>query len=88
MLLAGVAECDIRVVDADLTDGELMVDVGRGRPVRVAEGDPVWREDRDFIDAVQGRENRIRCPYAEAVATHRFALAVVESARTGQAVTL
>lgn len=72
----------------ELTDHDLMVDVGRGRPVRGAEGDPVWREDRDFIDAVQGKENRIRCPYGEALATHRLALAVVESARTGQAIAL
>ena len=72
----------------ELTDHDLMVDVGRGRPVRGAEGDPVWREDRDFIDAVQGRENRIRCPYADAVATHRLALAIGESARTGSAIVL
>ncbi len=68
----------------ELTDRELMIDVGRGRPVRGAQGDPVWQEDRDFIDAVQGGENRIRCPYGEALATHRLALAVGESARTGQ----
>ena len=60
-----------------------MVDVGQGRPVRHAQGDPVWREDRDFIEAVQGRENRIRCPYAEALLTHRVALAVSQSARDG-----
>ena len=65
-----------------------MVDTGRGRPVRGAQGDPVWREDRDFIDAVQGKENRIRCPYAEAVETHALAMAVVDSARTGQAIAL
>lgn len=72
----------------ELTDHDLMVDVGRGRPVRGAEGDPVWREDRDFIDAVKGGENRIRCPYPEALATHRLALAVVESARSGRAIDL
>ncbi len=72
----------------ELTDHDLMVDVGRGRPVRGAEGDPVWREDRDFIDAVQGKENRIRCPYPDALATLRLALAVVESARTGVAIEL
>ena len=72
----------------EITDHDLMVDVGRGRPVRGAEGDPVFREDRDFIDAVQGKDNRIRCPYAEAVATHRLALAIGESARTGQAIVL
>lgn len=72
----------------ELTDREIMVDVGRGRPVRGADGDPVWREDRDFIDAVRGGENRIRCPYAEALATHRLGLAVMSSAKSGQVVRL
>ncbi|WP_299363173.1 glycosyltransferase [uncultured Paracoccus sp.] len=72
----------------EITDHDLMVDVGRGRPVRHAEGDPVWREDRDFIDAVQGHDNRIRCPYAEALETHRVALAVSRSAATGALVTM
>ena len=72
----------------ELTDRDLMVDTGRGRPVRGNGGDPVWHEDRDFIDAVQGKENRIRCPYAEALATHRLALAVTESARSGTAIRL
>lgn len=70
----------------ELTDHDLMVDVGAGRPVRQAEGDPVWREDRDFIDAVRGEPSRIRCSYAEALKTHRIALAINQSARTGQAV--
>lgn len=72
----------------ELTDRDVMIDVGQGRPVRGAETDPVWQEDRDFIDAVQGKENRVRCPYGEALATHRLALAVVESARSGLPVTL
>lgn len=38
----------------ELTDHDIMIDVGAGRPVRHAEGDPVWREDRDFVDAVRG----------------------------------
>ncbi|WP_328288547.1 glycosyltransferase [Paracoccus lichenicola] len=67
----------------EISDHDLMVDVGQGRPVRHAHGDPVWREDRDFIEAVQGRENRIRCPYGEALMTHRVALAVSQSARDG-----
>ncbi|MDB5612794.1 MAG: putative dehydrogenase [Devosia sp.] len=72
----------------ELTDHDIMVDIGAGRPVRHAEGDPVWREDRDFIDAVRGETNRIRCSYGEALKTHRVALAITESARTGQAVFL
>ena len=67
----------------ELTDHDIMVDVGRGRPTRGAEGDPVWREDRAFVDAILGGENRIRTPYAEAVQTHLVALAVARSARTG-----
>lgn len=72
----------------ELTEQDIMVDVGAGRPVRRAEGDPVVAEDRDFIDAVRGRENRIRCPYAEALQTQRLALAVGRSAASGQPVTL
>ncbi|MDO5371141.1 glycosyltransferase [Paracoccus sp. (in: a-proteobacteria)] len=67
----------------EITDHDLMVDVGQGRPVRHAQGDPVWREDRDFVEAVMGRENRIRCPYAEALETHRVALAITRSAQAG-----
>ncbi|WFS25090.1 MULTISPECIES: glycosyltransferase [Rhizobium] len=72
----------------ELTDRDIMIDTGRGRPTRGADGDPVWREDRDFIDAVSGGENRIRCPYGDAVATHRLALAVMASAESGEPVRL
>ena len=72
----------------EITDHDLMVDVGRGRPVRRADGDPVWREDRDFVEAVMGRDNRIRCPYPEALETHRVALAITQSAQTGAVVRL
>lgn len=72
----------------ELTDHDIMVDVGAGRPVRHSEGDPVWREDRDFIDAISGGENHIRCTYQDALATHRVALAVATSAREGQPVRL
>jgi threonine dehydrogenase-like Zn-dependent dehydrogenase len=36
--------------------------------------------DRDFIDAVQGRPNRIRAPYQEALATHALACAFASAA--------
>ncbi|MDB5473558.1 MAG: hypothetical protein JWP99_861 [Devosia sp.] len=72
----------------ELTDHDLMVDVGSGRPVQHAQGDPVWREDRDFIDAVRGVGNRVRCPYGEALKTHRVALAISQSAREGKVVDL
>lgn len=67
----------------ELTDHDIMVDVGAGRPLLGAQDDPVWREDRDFLDAVRGGTNRIRCPYGEALQTHRVALAISQSAREG-----
>ena len=72
----------------ELTEQDIMVDVGAGRPVRRADSDPVVAEDRDFIDAVLGRENRIRCPYAEALLTQRLVMAIARSAATGQPVKL
>jgi predicted dehydrogenase len=72
----------------ELTERDIMVDVGAGRPVRRAEGDPVVAEDRDFIDAVLGRANKIRCPYSEALLTQRLAMAVERSATSGQPVNL
>lgn len=71
----------------ELTEFELMVDVGAGRPVRGAQGDPFVREDRDFLDAVAGGPNRIRTPYAEALETHRVATAAARSARERRPVT-
>ncbi len=72
----------------EMTDRDIMIDRGQGRPVRPAHGDPVWREDRDFIDAVKGGPNRIRSPYAEALRTHRLALAITRSAASGLPVRL
>lgn len=72
----------------ELSDRDVMIDVGRGRDPKGAEGDPVWREDRDFIDAVRGLPNHIRAPYAEALETHRVALAISASMQTGEVVRL
>jgi predicted dehydrogenase/glycosyltransferase involved in cell wall biosynthesis len=68
----------------EISAHDLMIDVGQGRPLRGAAGDPVWRQDRAFLDAVRGGENRIRAPYTEAVQTHLVALAVAQSARCGK----
>src|SRR5215212_7098399 len=67
----------------ELSEFDLMIDVGQGRPVRKAQGDPFVREDRDFLDAIQGKANRIRAPYAEAARTHRLASAAAHSAAKG-----
>ncbi|TDC32761.1 Gfo/Idh/MocA family oxidoreductase [Micromonospora sp. 15K316] len=44
--------------------------------------------DRAFVDAVRGIGDDVRVPYPEALATHRLALAVADSARTGRPVRL
>lgn len=75
-------------VAVELSEHELMVDIGAGRPVRRAEGDPFVREDRDFIDAVKGEANRVRAPYAEALKTHRVTMAALTSAREGRPIQL
>jgi predicted dehydrogenase len=78
--------CDAMALE--LSEFDLMVDIGRGRPLRQAQGDPSIREDRDFIDAVQGKPDRIRVPYREALRSHRLALAAARSAREGRPVAL
>ncbi len=72
----------------ELSEFDMMVDVGRGRPVQKAQGDPFVREDRDFIDAVQGKLNKIRAPYSEAIKTHRLTIAATHSAQEGRALDL
>ncbi|MBW4655913.1 MAG: Gfo/Idh/MocA family oxidoreductase [Kaiparowitsia implicata GSE-PSE-MK54-09C] len=72
----------------ELSDHDIMVDVGAGRPVLHAQSDPVFKEDRDFIDAVRGETNSIRCSYDEALKTHRVALAINQSIREGRAINM
>ena len=67
---------------------DLVVDDGQDRRVYELRSDAFAREDRDFIDAVRGRENRIRAPYAEALQTHRLAVAAASSAREGRVLEL
>lgn len=68
----------------EMSDQEVMIDTGTGRHPRTFTGDPVWREDRDFIDAVRGKPNLIRTNYAEALETHRVAIAITRSMATGE----
>lgn len=68
----------------ELSETELVVDEGQGRSVLAAQVDPFAREDRDFVDAVLGRANRIRVPYAEALRTHQLAVTAARSAREGR----
>jgi predicted dehydrogenase len=71
----------------ELTQQELLVTAGDGDPqVHPADGDPFAREDRAFVDAVQGRPDRTRATYAEALRTHRVTTAAVRSAALGRPV--
>ena len=72
----------------EVGEHEVMIDVGQGRPVTPATLDPVVAEDRDFVDAVQGKDNRIRVPYGEALKTHRLTLAAQRALETGTPITL
>jgi myo-inositol 2-dehydrogenase/D-chiro-inositol 1-dehydrogenase len=46
------------------------------------------RVDRAFVDALQGRADDVRAPYAVALRTHRVACAIARSARDGVPVTV
>ncbi len=72
----------------ELSEHEIMIDSGHGRPVRRAESNPFMREDRAFIDAVQGKANQIRATYADALITHRLTTAATRSAEQETAIDL
>ncbi|MDG4758210.1 Gfo/Idh/MocA family oxidoreductase [Micromonospora sp. WMMD710] len=80
-----------------LADGLALSLTEEGLTVRDADGErhvPADPEaarvavDRAFVDAVRDVGDDVRVPYAEALGTHRLALAVADSARTGETVRL
>jgi myo-inositol 2-dehydrogenase/D-chiro-inositol 1-dehydrogenase len=76
-LALSISETGLTVRDADGT--------------RTVDSDPDSARvavDRAFIEAVRGESSDVRVPYAEALRTHALALAVAESAATGDAVTV
>jgi predicted dehydrogenase len=73
---------------AEVAEHEVVVDVGDGPVVHRATVDPFVREDRDFLDAVAGRPDRIRVPYNAALPTHRLALAAAQAADEGTTIDL
>ena len=68
-----------------LTETTLTVDDGYTRQVVTATRDARAAADRDFLAAVAGQPAAIRAPYAEALASHRIALAAATAARDGLA---
>ena len=72
----------------EVSDRELVVDTGGDPERHVPAVNPRVEVDRDFLDAVQGRREATRTPYAQAFATHLVGCAVTESAATGRPVRL
>ena len=74
-------------------DGLAIAVTETGIEVRTDDREPVWEEvdpdeakraaDRAFVDAVLGRGDDVRVPYAEALRTHRLACALARSAERG-----
>ncbi|MEV0379148.1 Gfo/Idh/MocA family oxidoreductase [Nonomuraea sp. NPDC050643] len=69
----------------ELSETRLLVD---GERVIEDDGQAKTRVDREFVNAVQGREADVRVPYREALRTHRLALALARSAAEGKPVML
>lgn len=92
-LLADRYRAGLEIVAEDLvltlTEDGLVIRDGHDEQ-RLA-GDPDGARvaaDRAFIDAVRGIGDDVRSPYPQALATHRVACALAESARIGQPVRL
>ena len=71
-----------------ITERELVVDDGREVRTVLVGADPLQRADADFVAAVRGEPVRPRAPYAEALATHRVAVAAARAAAAGTEITL
>ncbi|OYO18681.1 oxidoreductase [Enemella dayhoffiae] len=71
-----------------LSEAELVVTRGEQVQRHRREADPRELIDADFIAAVRGEREQAVAPYADALASHRFALAITESAATGRPVEL
>jgi len=72
----------------DVSEQQLVVERDGDRQVHVPAVDGHRAVDREFVDAVLGRRESTRVPYGEALASHRVACALAESAVTGKPVVL
>ncbi|MFF0322944.1 Gfo/Idh/MocA family protein [Nonomuraea angiospora] len=69
----------------ELSETRLLVD---GQRVIEDDGQAKTRVDREFVNAVQGKDADVRVPYGEALRTHRLALALAQSAAERRPVVL
>lgn len=84
-----VAEAmSVELLERSLADHELRVTAGGSERVEVTDQDPIEGEDREFVDALLGRVEEVRVPYAEALRTQALVWAVDRSARQGTPVDL
>lgn len=79
----------VELIERSLLDHELRVASGAS-PTRfeVSDQDAIEREDREFVDVLLGRTERVTVPYAEALRTQALAVAADRSARQGVPVTV
>ena len=73
----------VELVERGLVDHELRVTTAGGVQVVQSDQDPVAAEDREFVDVLLGRSDRLTVPYEQALATQRLVCAADEAARAG-----
>ena len=71
----------VELAESAIVDHELRITDRSGTTVERSDQDPVAAEDRAFVDAVLGRGDDVRAPYAEALRSHVLACAADVSAR-------
>ncbi len=67
----------------DLTEHDLRITDAAGERTVPRQRDPIAAEDAAFVAAVRGEGDDVRAPYAEALRTHRLAVAVARAAADG-----
>jgi myo-inositol 2-dehydrogenase / D-chiro-inositol 1-dehydrogenase len=71
----------MEVAERSLTDHRLRIFTATASRQECSEQDPIAAEDREFLNVLLDRQEAVRCPYAEALRSHRLACAVDRSAR-------
>jgi hypothetical protein len=75
----------VELSERSLDDHRLRVVTADGEEVQRTDADPIAAEDREFVDVLLGRADRVRVPYSEALRTHALACAADRAAREGAA---